>query len=59
MLVAIVLARTLDDLVIGESTRRLLDEALLVGELEVHARDATGAGAAVGAAPAFRWVPCP
>jgi len=58
MLVAIVLARALDDLVVGESTRRLADQALLVGELEVHDRDATGAGAAMGAAPAVRRSPC-
>ena len=38
MLVAIVLARPLDDLVVGEGARRLADQALLVSEFEVHGR---------------------
>ena len=38
MLVAVVLARALDDLVVGELTRRLTDQALLVVQFEVHGR---------------------
>jgi hypothetical protein len=41
VLVAIVLARALDDLLVGESARRLADQALLVGQFEVHDVDAT------------------
>ena len=36
MRVAIVLAGLCDDLPIGESAGRFLDQALLVGEVEVH-----------------------
>jgi hypothetical protein len=35
VLIAIVLAGAFDDLVVGERARRLADQALLVGQLEV------------------------
>src|SRR5690349_14767754 len=38
MVVARVFSRALDDLVVRELARGLLDQALLVGQLEVHVR---------------------
>ena len=38
MLVAIVLARARDDLVVGEVAGGLADQPLLVGQFEVHGR---------------------
>ena len=60
MFVAIVLARALDDLVVGESTRGLADQALLVGELEVHGGARYRSRGGDGAAPAVRliYIPC-
>jgi hypothetical protein len=39
MVVAVVLTSALGQLAIGERARRLADELLLVGQVEVHARD--------------------
>ena len=36
MLVAVVLAGARSDLVVGEVVRRLADQSLLVGQLEIH-----------------------